>query len=135
MGRSGWRRWTALAATGALLLQLCACGTLLYPERQGQKKGRVDPAIVLFDGALLLLFVLPGVVAYGIDFYTGAIYLPGKGSAVSRIDVDPEELDATLVRNLVREHTGVDLQEQRRSPIVTEVESTGALTEALRSAS
>lgn len=101
------RRALAVLCACTLLLQLTACGTLLYPERHGLRGGRVDPAVLLFDGALLLLFIVPGVIAYGIDFHTGAVYLP-PGGRVSVIDVDPRELDAARVDALVREHTGRD---------------------------
>jgi hypothetical protein len=49
---------------------------LLHPERNGQTGGRIDPAIAILDGVGLLVFVIPGLVAFGVDFATGAIYLP-----------------------------------------------------------
>lgn len=63
-------------ATG-LLVQLTACGTILHPERKGQKSGQIDPAIAIFDGIGLLFFFLPGVIAFAVDFSNGTIYLPG----------------------------------------------------------
>lgn len=65
----------ALATT--LLMQLTACGTILHPERKGQKSGQIDPAIAIFDGIGLLFFFLPGVIAFAVDFSNGTIYLPG----------------------------------------------------------
>jgi hypothetical protein len=54
-----------------------SCGTLLHPERVGQPAmGRIDPAVAILDGLGLLLFVVPGIVAFIVDFATGAIYLP-----------------------------------------------------------
>lgn len=64
---------TALAAS----LPLAACGTILYPERKGQKDGRIDPAVAILDGLGLLLFLIPGVIAFAVDFSNGTIYLPG----------------------------------------------------------
>lgn len=66
---------SALATT--LLMQLTACGTILHPERKGQKSGQIDPAIAIFDGIGLLFFFLPGVIAFAVDFSNGTIYLPG----------------------------------------------------------
>ncbi len=60
-----------------LILNLAGCGTLLYPERKGQADGRLDPAVVLLDAAGLLLFLVPGIVAFAVDFANGTIYLPG----------------------------------------------------------
>ena len=59
-----------------LALASSSCGTLLFDHRHGQEDGRVDPNVLVMDGALLLLFILPGLVAYGVDIATGAIYLP-----------------------------------------------------------
>jgi hypothetical protein len=67
-----------------------SCGTLLHPERVGQPAmGRIDPAVAILDGLGLLLFVVPGIVAFIVDFATGAIYLPPQyvGDAKSK----PEE--------------------------------------------
>lgn len=63
------------------VLQCTGCGVLLYPERQGQKGGRIDPAIAILDGIGLLLFLIPGLVAFAIDFHQGTIYLPGGHSS------------------------------------------------------
>lgn len=61
----------------SLLVQLTACGTILHPERKGQKSGQIDPAIAVFDAIGLLFFFLPGVIAFAVDFSNGTIYLPG----------------------------------------------------------
>lgn len=93
----------------ALVLHLAGCGTLLYPERQGRRGGRVDPAVLLLDGALLFFFVVPGLVAYGIDFYTGAVYLPGTGRRALVIPAPGGDLSDAAVREIVARHTGVVL--------------------------
>jgi hypothetical protein len=59
-----------------LACQLASCGTLLYPERRGQPAGRLDAGVVVLDGVGLLLFLVPGVIAFAVDFATGTIYLP-----------------------------------------------------------
>src|SRR6187402_2306410 len=68
-----------LAALAGLLAPswLTSCGALIHPERVGQPRtGRLDPSIVLLDGLGLLLFLVPGIIAFIVDFATGAIYLP-----------------------------------------------------------
>lgn len=60
-------------------VQLTSCGTLLYPERRGQRSGRIDVAVALMDGIGLFFFIIPGVVAFAVDIDTGAIYLPSTG--------------------------------------------------------
>ena len=68
-----------VAAT--LLTQLTACGSIFYPDRRGQIEGKIDPAVAAMDAIGILFYVLPGLIAFAIDFTTGAIYLPeGKYS-------------------------------------------------------
>jgi hypothetical protein len=59
---------------------LSGCGAIFYPERHGNSSN-VDPKVAVFDGIGLIFFILPGVVAYAIDFATGCIYLSGKSSS------------------------------------------------------
>ncbi len=60
-----------------ILFQATGCGTLLYPERKGQTGGKLDSKVVIMDGLLCLLFIIPGVVAFIVDTDNGCIYLPG----------------------------------------------------------
>jgi len=80
--RSPPRRSRATQATLVVLLlasvlQLGACGTLIYPERRGQDGGDIDAMVVLLDGVGVLFWVIPGLAAFIVDFATGAIYEPG----------------------------------------------------------
>ncbi|MDF3931939.1 polyribonucleotide nucleotidyltransferase [Pseudomonas citronellolis] len=80
-------RVSCAVLSAALLSQLAACGTLFYPERRGQIDGRIDPAIAVFDAIGLLFYIIPGLIAFGVDFATGAIYLPD-----AKYSVAPEKL-------------------------------------------
>ncbi len=84
------QRLTASLLLFTLLSQV-GCGTLIYPERRGQSSGKIDPAIAILDGVGVLLFVIPGLIAFAVDFATGAIYLPGGRRA--QLDVAPLRLD------------------------------------------
>jgi hypothetical protein len=108
-----------LTLAGGGVLSSVSCGTLLYPERRGQRGGRLDATVILLDGLLLVLFLVPGVIAFAVDIYTGAIYLPpyeyGYGhigpadfnrQTWKRIDVDPHELTPGRVEQVVFEQTG-----------------------------
>lgn len=71
------RRFAAagIAATTASLLS--SCGTIIYPDRAYQKsRGTLDPAVVILDAVGLFFFIIPGLVAFAVDFGTGAIYFP-----------------------------------------------------------
>ena len=81
-----------------LLSQMVACGLILHPERKGQKAGQIDPAIALFDAIGLLFYLVPGVIAFAVDFYSGTIYLPGG----KRAQLTPEEMRD------IKTDTGVD---------------------------
>ncbi|MGH8437410.1 MAG: polyribonucleotide nucleotidyltransferase [Pseudomonas sp.] len=75
-----------------LLTQLSACGTLFFPDRRGQIEGKIDPVVAGLNAIGILFYVLPGLIAFGIDFATGAIYLPEGQSA----QVDPQRLQETI---------------------------------------
>ncbi|MHA6192954.1 polyribonucleotide nucleotidyltransferase [Pseudomonas wadenswilerensis] len=85
-------RVTGGILVATLLTQLTACGTLFYPDRRGQIEGKVDPVIVALDAVGILFYVIPGLIAFGIDFATGAIYLPGGTTA----QVAPETLKRAI---------------------------------------
>lgn len=71
-------RVAAIALSAAMTLQLASCGTILYPERRGTQGGHVDTGVAVMDGLWCLLFIVPGVVAYIVDFSNGAIYEGGN---------------------------------------------------------
>jgi hypothetical protein len=101
------RRGLAGLAGLCLAIQL-GCGTLLYPERHGSRGGRVDPGVIVMDGVLLIFFVVPGLVAYAIDFYTGSVYVSGSKSAgVYR--VNPATLRPEQIDEMVRAHSDAAL--------------------------
>ena len=70
------RKTVAVLLAVVMMSQLTSCGTIIYPDRRGQKTGQIDAQVVLLDGLGCLFFILPGVAAFIVDFSTGAIYLP-----------------------------------------------------------
>jgi hypothetical protein len=108
------RPWGRIAATltvgGAVFL--ASCGTVLYPERRGQPVGRLDVGVVVLDGIGLLVFLVPGIIAFAVDFSTGAIYLPPEyamldpGAELRKVQVNPADLTPERVETIVREQTG-----------------------------
>jgi hypothetical protein len=70
-------RGLAPIASATILPTLTGCGSIFYPERVGQPRiGPLDWKVVALDGLGLLLFFVPGVVAFVVDFYNGTIFLP-----------------------------------------------------------
>jgi hypothetical protein len=109
------RKTTAALLVLSLVSQLGACGTLLYPERKGQVSGRLDIAVIALDAIGLLFYFVPGVVAFAVDFVTGAIYLPG-GRTVQLSDDEVARLknngkvDEEQLKILLDQKTGTHLQ-------------------------
>ena len=93
-----------------LVTQLSACGTVFYPERRGQIGGEIDPGVAILNGIGLLFYVIPGLVAFAVDFTTGAIYFPDERYTLTperlqeavdaRGEVDPLKLKAILQQDL-----------------------------------
>lgn len=81
-------RFIAGVLAVTLLTQLSACGSIFYPDRRGQIEGRIDPGIAIANAVGLLFYVIPGLLAFAIDFATGAIYLPDGHTA----QLDPQQL-------------------------------------------
>ena len=103
----------------ALGFQLAACGTIMYPERKGQTGGRIDPGVAVLDGLCLLLFIVPGVIAFMVDFDNGTIYLPGASRSswdpkdMRRVKFDPTRRSLASVEATVKTETGVDVRLDR----------------------
>ncbi len=102
-----------------LMFQLSACGYIMYPERRGQKPvGRVDPAIAVLAALGFLVFIIPGVIAFAVDITNGTLYFPAgrqhssappETDRITRIQVNPDELTGTLIREVVEGQTGLSL--------------------------
>jgi len=102
---------TVLAATG--------CGTVLHPERRGQPSGRLDWGIVALDAVGLFFFFIPGVIAFAVDFATGAIYLPpGEYTDqtapvhdnLAKITVPKSQLNQSGIEAVVSQQTGQPIE-------------------------
>jgi hypothetical protein len=93
----------AASLTIGLALFLSSCGTLLYPERRGQPAGRLDIGVVALDGVGLLVFLVPGVIAFVVGY---AMAAPSAGTELRQVRVDPAELTPRRVEAVVQEQTG-----------------------------
>ncbi|MBI3812060.1 MAG: polyribonucleotide nucleotidyltransferase [Nitrospirae bacterium] len=118
-----WKRGLSLILCVMMSVQLVSCGTILYPEREGQRSGEVDLAVVLMDGIGLFFFILPGVVAFAVDFYTGAVYLPpghprsrlkdrhtSEAGPIHVVKLDPKRLNAETISKIVLKETGYSVR-------------------------
>ena len=76
------------------LIQTASCGYIIYPERKGQTTGQIDPGVAILDAILFIPGILPGVIAFAVDFVTGAIYLPGGGTDTHDTLGDKNQVEA-----------------------------------------
>ena len=110
------RRQFVVAALAGGAVASAGCGLLIYPERRGQPKGRLDWGVVVLDGLGLLLFFVPGVVAFIVDFATGTIYLPPErspgvvppaaGAPLARVEIPRSEMSRQRIEEVVSRHVG-----------------------------
>jgi len=114
------RQWFRGLIILVLCIQMVACGTILYPERKGQRSGRLDIGVVLLDGIGLLCFIIPGVIAYAVDFSNGTIYLPGTsakksgrdGGDLKTVRFDMRNATPDMLEKIIHDETGYDLDWQ-----------------------
>jgi hypothetical protein len=125
--REAYRRPAAACLIASLLLQ-AACGTILYPERRGQKGARIDPGVAVMDGIGLLFFILPGVIAFAVDFGDGCIYYQSSdkrasaGDALKKVQVDLGK-GAHEIEKAIKEKTGASIRLDDPALRVVELDS------------
>jgi hypothetical protein len=114
------RDFFQISTAGSLSL-VAGCGTILYPERRYQPHGDVDLKVVALDTLGLLLFFIPGVIAFAVDFTTGAIYLPpnqgyggdarpAKDQPLVAVQVPQKELTQQRLEQVASKHAGRDVR-------------------------
>lgn len=124
-----------------LVLQSVGCGTILHPERKGQQAGKIDVAVAALDAIGLLFFIVPGVIAFAVDFNNGTIYLPagGKGllnrSDLEKVRFDPRANAKANVEKALRERTDLVIQLDQDDLEVIELMSLDELPARFASAS
>jgi hypothetical protein len=99
-----------------MTLQMTGCGYLMYPERRGQRGGRIDVGIAILDGVGLVFFLVPGIIAYAVDFSSGTIYVPGTNHAsldakdLKTVSFDPAHYTRQGLEKLILSSTGVAIK-------------------------
>ncbi|MWJ28406.1 hypothetical protein GPM19_09330 [Halomonas sp. ZH2S] len=122
------RRWLSAMSIAIMITTLAGCGTLLYPERKGQLTGDIDPVVAVANGIGLLFFIVPGVIAYAVDFSNGTIYLPNSQSAsIDALKLD-NSIDIATLDRLLSEKAGRPVSVESEQLLIEEVDS---LEEAL----
>lgn len=113
-----------------LIFQFVGCGTIMYPERKGQKGGHLDSGVVILDALGLLFFFIPGVIAFAVDFNNGTIYLPGGRLSsldikdIKQVKFDPKHNSLAGIEKIIKEQTGYAVKFDQSNMRITKLEST-----------
>lgn len=97
-----------------LLVQAASCGYFMHPTRRGQTGGEIDWTVFALDAIGLVFFIIPGLIAFAVDFGAGTIYLPHTKRASGEFDtekmlavrVGPDELTKETIERVVSQHIG-----------------------------
>ena len=119
-------RYLTLLLAVLFLLQVAGCGTIIYPERRGQRSGRIDVGIAVLDGLGLLLFIIPGVIAFAVDFSSGAIYLPSAKSRAA------SELNIARLDEILLAYTGEEINLESNTVLVYEADDDKSIERQLK---
>lgn len=124
------RRTTLFQLLAGATALVSGCGTILYPDRVNQKeRGNLDPAVVIMDGIGLFFFFVPGVVAFAVDFGTGAIFFPAGHDHGDREDTIFDKIDANAkpgrreIEDAVAARTGTHIDLLRNDTVVMELQT------------
>jgi hypothetical protein len=106
-----------ISVCAVFTMQLMGCGTLMYPERRGQRGDRIDAGVAILDGIGLLFGILPGVIAFAVDFSNGTIYLPERtrmGSLdlknIKEVKFDPKHTSLASLERIIKNETGCEVK-------------------------
>lgn len=120
MQRRNFLQQLLVLSCGGLGVTSTGCGTILHSERVHRPHSRdIDWEIAALNGLGLALFFVPGVLAFVVDFYTGAIYLPPAGG--SGYPVGERESRAGADPTAAGQVAGVDGDWDRQSLPVSEL--------------
>ena len=119
-----------LSVCAIFTVQLMGCGTLMYPERRGQRGGHLDVGVTVLDAVGLLFFIIPGVIAFCVDFSNGTIYLPERGLRVSmdlknyrEIKFDPKHTSMASIEKIITNETGREVKLDQENIKITKLKS------------
>lgn len=118
-----------------LVFQLVGCGTIMYPDRKGQKSGKIDAGVAVLDGIGLLFFLIPGIIAFAVDFNNGTIYLPGTSRSslelnhIKQVKFDPKHTTWAGVERIIKEETSLTVKLDQSNMRITKLKSTKDMTD------
>jgi hypothetical protein len=82
------------------------------------------------DGIGLLFFLIPGVIAFAVDFSNGTIYLPGSLRSsldlknIKQVRFDPKNSSLAGIERMIKEQTGYAVRLDQSDIRITRLKST-----------
>lgn len=77
-------------------LTLASCGTL-YKTTFVKNTGKLDYYIVFLDSLGLLVFVFPGIIALGVDYATGTLFLTEEQEKSRDYPMSPDQMRSLIL--------------------------------------
>ena len=119
-----------LSVCAIFTVQLMGCGTLMYPERRGQRGGHLDVGVTVLDAVGLLFFIIPGVIAFCVDFSNGTIYLP-EHRVLSSLNIkdfkvvkfDPNHYSLASIEKIIKNETGYTVKLDQKNVRISKLKS------------
>ncbi|MBF0123339.1 MAG: hypothetical protein HQL21_08065 [Candidatus Omnitrophica bacterium] len=118
-----------------LVVQASGCGTLMYPERRGQRGGHIDVGIAVLDGIGLFFFLIPGIIAYAVDFSNGTIYLPATSKSsldlknIKQVKFNPKNTTLVALERIIKDQTGCTVKFNQSDMRITKLRSSHEIQE------
>ncbi|MEZ5941694.1 MAG: hypothetical protein R3C18_09895 [Planctomycetaceae bacterium] len=112
----------------------------MYPERIGQpRSGTINWEVAALDGLGVLLFFLPGAIAFMVDWYNGTLFLPpgnyggrlGKTTEGTTISLRREQLNREGIEAAIFEQTGETISLEPGTYMTRQVQDSSEFETAL----
>jgi len=84
-----------------MFLFLESCGTIFkYKYINKPTSSNLDWGVVALDGIGVILFIIPGIVAFSIDYATGTLFIPQ--GPISLKEITPKNIQTILAKNNIQ---------------------------------
>ena len=136
------REFLCVSSATVVTVITSGCGTVLYPERMGQRRGGfgdVDWTVAGLNGIGLVFFFVPGVLAFAIDFYNGTLFYPtqsygldGEPGELKQVSLEEKNPSLETIEQAVATETGKTVELRKGNFVSRRLESIRGFWKARR---
>lgn len=129
------REFLCVSSVTAWTVLSSGCGTVLYPERMGQRRGGmgdVDWTVAGLDAIGLVFFFVPGAIAFAVDFYNGTLFyatqsygLDGEPGELKQVKLEEKNPSLETVEQAVATETGKTIELRKGNFVSRRLKSIG----------